>query len=312
MAGTFFFSKFLDKIFGSLWGRLFIVVTQTVLSSLVLLFIFTLRQSGDINLLKYSIVFGIGFIAGFSARSFLSKETRFLKILAALSSSALSLAIIFPLSGGFLGLNLFSPLNKTPDWEGLIQFALAALGATLVVLAFRSASSAPWIKDPPAPASRHRVSSQQSSPVINRWLPKLSFPSGKKKIQKSSRVRSANKAPLSITKSKSRKSPVPLAIAKAKAKSPAKKPAKISKPKKLAVASSKSKTKKQTRPKTKRLKKKDIKFTGVEEHSCPYCLDPVEAHDARGVKICKVCKTHHHADCWGITGACQIPHSYSK
>ena len=53
-----------------------------------------------------------------------------------------------------------------------------------------------------------------------------------------------------------------------------------------------------------------IKFVGEVEHICPYCLEPVQEHDPRGVKICPICKTRHHADCWGITGTCQIPHSH--
>ncbi|MEK6255956.1 MAG: hypothetical protein N2C13_01395, partial [Chloroflexota bacterium] len=59
-------------------------------------------------------------------------------------------------------------------------------------------------------------------------------------------------------------------------------------------------------------KKKPIasaKFIGKQEHSCPYCLEVVESNDPRGVKVCSICQTHHHADCWGITGTCQIPHA---
>jgi hypothetical protein len=26
------------------------------------------------------------------------------------------------------------------------------------------------------------------------------------------------------------------------------------------------------------------------------------------VKVCPVCKTRHHADCWSVTGTCQVPH----
>ncbi|MFN2143918.1 MAG: RING finger protein, partial [Anaerolineales bacterium] len=55
-----------------------------------------------------------------------------------------------------------------------------------------------------------------------------------------------------------------------------------------------------------------IHFIGEEEHTCPYCLDKVEKDDPRGVKICPICKTWHHADCWGITGACQIPHMHES
>ncbi len=64
------------------------------------------------------------------------------------------------------------------------------------------------------------------------------------------------------------------------------------------------------RPKKKRLfqRKPKIQLALVEEHRCPYCLDPVVRNDPRGVKECEVCHTLHHADCWAITGVCQVPH----
>jgi hypothetical protein len=64
------------------------------------------------------------------------------------------------------------------------------------------------------------------------------------------------------------------------------------------------------RPKKKRLfqRKSKIQLAMVEEHRCPYCLDPVSRNDPRGVKECDVCHTLHHADCWAITGVCQVPH----
>jgi ribosomal protein L37AE/L43A len=54
--------------------------------------------------------------------------------------------------------------------------------------------------------------------------------------------------------------------------------------------------------------KAHIQFALVEEHRCPYCLDAVTRNDSRGVKECEVCHTLHHADCWSITGVCQVPH----
>jgi uncharacterized Zn-finger protein len=45
-----------------------------------------------------------------------------------------------------------------------------------------------------------------------------------------------------------------------------------------------------------------------EEHRCPYCLELIDPDDPRGVVECKICHTLHHADCWAITGACQVPH----
>ena len=55
-------------------------------------------------------------------------------------------------------------------------------------------------------------------------------------------------------------------------------------------------------------RKPHVQLALVEEHRCPYCLDPVTHNDPRGVKECEVCNTLHHADCWAITGVCQVPH----
>lgn len=63
------------------------------------------------------------------------------------------------------------------------------------------------------------------------------------------------------------------------------------------------------KPKRRRSRRKpQIQFAIVEEHRCPYCLDAVTRTDPRGVEECKVCHTLHHADCWAITGVCQVPH----
>jgi nitrate/TMAO reductase-like tetraheme cytochrome c subunit len=54
--------------------------------------------------------------------------------------------------------------------------------------------------------------------------------------------------------------------------------------------------------------KPEVQFSVYEEHRCPYCLDEVKRNDPRGVKECEVCHSLHHADCWNITGMCQVPH----
>ncbi|MGB8213435.1 MAG: hypothetical protein WCE68_07735 [Anaerolineales bacterium] len=64
------------------------------------------------------------------------------------------------------------------------------------------------------------------------------------------------------------------------------------------------------RPKRKRTNRSRPKLvlSREEEHRCPYCLELVEPDDPRGVVECEICHTLHHADCWAITGACQVPH----
>ncbi len=54
--------------------------------------------------------------------------------------------------------------------------------------------------------------------------------------------------------------------------------------------------------------KPQLQLSEEEEHRCPYCLELIEPDDPRGTVECKVCHTLHHADCWAITGACQVPH----
>jgi len=59
-----------------------------------------------------------------------------------------------------------------------------------------------------------------------------------------------------------------------------------------------------------RRKPSPIRFTGSGEDRCPYCLDVVMENDRRGVTTCPVCHTRHHAECWAVTGTCQMPHLY--
>lgn len=55
-------------------------------------------------------------------------------------------------------------------------------------------------------------------------------------------------------------------------------------------------------------RKPNVQVSLYEIHRCPYCLEEVKPNDPRGVKKCDVCNTLHHADCWEVTGFCQVPH----
>jgi hypothetical protein len=54
--------------------------------------------------------------------------------------------------------------------------------------------------------------------------------------------------------------------------------------------------------------KPKLLLSSQEEHRCPYCLELIDQNDPHGVVECEICHTLHHADCWAITGACQVPH----
>jgi hypothetical protein len=71
-----------------------------------------------------------------------------------------------------------------------------------------------------------------------------------------------------------------------------------------------TKLEKPVEPKQKRKvhRKPSLQLSDEVEHRCPYCLELIDPDDSRGTVECKICHTLHHADCWAITGACQVPH----
>ena len=64
----------------------------------------------------------------------------------------------------------------------------------------------------------------------------------------------------------------------------------------------------QTMQKPNKHSRPKLQLSVQEEHRCPYCLELITKDDQRGVVECEICHTLHHADCWAITGACQVPH----
>ena len=55
-------------------------------------------------------------------------------------------------------------------------------------------------------------------------------------------------------------------------------------------------------------KSSEVKVIAKAEDRCPYCLDVIKKKDHRGVVVCEICGTPHHADCWEAGGKCQVPH----
>lgn len=58
-------------------------------------------------------------------------------------------------------------------------------------------------------------------------------------------------------------------------------------------------------------KRQRVQLSKAVEHRCPYCLELVAQDDPRGVKVCPECRAWHHADCWAVTGTCQVPHYHA-
>jgi hypothetical protein len=226
--------------------------------------------------LKYAVVAAVGLTAGFSTRRFLIERTLLLQFLAAVFSAVLSLGFQYSLSGGFIGVQPFPGTPRYPDYDSLIQLGTASLAAALVILAFRRGRT-----DKAANPASVRVQEVPATPAggPRAWLSNLRFPIPLK------RGSQPDQGPIT----------------------PQPPPA----PRELTLAAPALKGK-PTRKKRGKNSSLEIHFIGEEDHTCPYCLDMVEQGDSRGVKICPECKTWHHADCWGITGACQIPHAHGR
>lgn len=290
-----------EKLLGSTVGRILLAVLQTIVGSIAFMLLLLVWHPLDIQLLKFLLVGIVGVLAGFTARRILIDRARPLKIFTALVSVVVSLIVLSLISGGFVGIDIFGAPKYMPDWAGIFQFALAALGAWLALLAAHS----PRTAIPARLASGVQTGNRpREAPRLKSRFPRISFPSIRPIIARVSAAVSTARDRIIPDKTNALKVRPPAA----KTPPPAKKrasnkpaPARLTLPAKKEAALVPKKQRK--RP------GKRIKFDSKIEHTCPYCLEPVKAHDSRGVKICPVCKTHHHADCWGITGACQIPHA---
>jgi len=89
---------------------------------------------------------------------------------------------------------------------------------------------------------------------------------------------------------------------------PEKRPHRPAQPKARTAPATVTKQPVQSRRKRIAKPKPQLQLSDEEEHRCPYCLALIDPDDPRGTVECKICHTLHHADCWAITGACQVPH----
>ena len=220
----------------------------------------------------------LGLVTGLGARFILKNRGVGLSLLATLAALTTGLFVLGISTSWKYGLG---PLTFKPghfDWSGLIQMVNGVLTATMSMFAWRQ----------PTQFTAPIQDLEPSLPEpVNIGIQVLSTQPEQVKVQKTHSANSGKKQELMtgsrpIERTKSRNT------SKSKADTIPVKPA-SSKPKR-------------------RLLKPDVQFSTNVEFRCPYCLDPVLTDDPRGIVECKICHTLHHADCWAITGFCQVPH----
>jgi len=236
---------------------------------------------------------GLGLLAGFAARWAVPNRSTTVRWLVALGGLTVGLLAASLFSYGTFGLGPLFPLRQEVTWSDIAQLAIGALAAWLAVRGFSR---------PKSPQSNEARPESASEPILTTWT--LPDP---RAVHETGPVRTRRR-PVSV----------PLAAAaSASAVRPRSRLA-VGGPLRSRYHRLRARLARAAawRPRLGLLSRRradtPIRFTGSGEDRCPYCLDVVDPKDPRGVKLCPVCHTPHHAECWSITGMCQMPHLFGE
>ncbi|MBN2116580.1 MAG: hypothetical protein JW730_08420 [Anaerolineales bacterium] len=292
-----------------------LVLLLLLIGAAVLWIVIWFRQGADFPLLLSTFFAdaSLGLVAGFGARIFLRTRDGFVRYFFAILIAVIGMYMIGALTSWVLGVgpilweqkfaeqlqeirfdgNFFSQIASLGigsrvlfdfsklDWADSVHLGISLTMAVLSLQAWRRTAASPvQFQEPvelapmPAPSPRaNRSRRSRRTPAPSNGRARVVRPgSGSARLRANSQPRArlrSNNARASVRKME----PV-------------------------------------LRPKKKRLfqRQPKIQLALVEEHRCPYCLEPVSRNDPRGVVECPICHTLHHADCWAITGVCQVPH----
>ncbi len=249
----------------------------------ILLFIYQVNLPPLLMTLFANICLGLA--AGAGARSAFYQRSGFTRIFTTLVILTLSLYALGYFTNWKMGIGPVDSWTKGyVSWVELAQFCGSAVVAMSALWAWWQSPSKvldDQIKSRRSSKRREQARSAAAVQLPESNAPRFHFPeSWKSRPQQRSRLKSAHR-----TKAQDKLIPEVEKVI-------------ISRPAKPV------------RSKRKKLlqRKPDLQFSAFEEHRCPYCLDEVKRNDPRGVKECDVCHSLHHADCWEITGSCQVPH----
>jgi len=302
----------MEKMINSISGKIILVILTTVVLSGIIPFLFLVNQTILPWALKWTAIAMVGIVAGLSSRSLLKDSSITLKFLASVIAVFQSLWILGYLSQGYIGIELPRNPNAGIDWVGLGQLGFGSSVSFIVLKAWQitlhpvKKRHNPIKKQPRL--QKTKVSKTKRNPPVK--INKTT----RKRIMKSHRIvdkRRVSQPPLFLY--------LPSQFKRLKEKtyslwvnsqstwmrSEEKFNSRYRKTKlqltNLPVKIPSMKTEKQ---------KKEIQIVGEEEHRCPYCLELVDQNDSHGVVECPICHTLHHADCWAVTGTCQVPHLF--
>lgn len=223
--------------------------------------------------LRLATTAGLGLIAGFASRRTLRDRRGIIRWLVALAALAVGLLLLGLLTRGNAGIGSPDPSLGGPDWNGLTQLFLGSLAVTLALRAW-SARARPAAGRP----LRRRP--------VDAWE---AFTSRLRASWETSAMRRGMRHLRTLSEQLRRR------LEKART---AARPVERLSAYWRAFHGAGAQSRQFER----------VRLIGAEEYRCPFCLDRVQQNNSRGVVVCPVCHAQHHADCWGVTGMCQVPH----
>ncbi|HEX9595776.1 MAG TPA: hypothetical protein VF982_02760 [Anaerolineales bacterium] len=266
---------------GGLLERIALVLLVTAVAGLLFLLLLSVDLQVPREWFKYVLVAALGLAAGCSARFLLAGHNFYLKLFSGLLALLIALAMLNVASRGFIGLDLLRLYPATSTWDGGLSFAISAAVAWLTLKA--------WTRPRRVLVEPRPAATPLPEPIPQR----ASQPSGR-------HVSTRRSTPSLIDSFNAWRTRAAAQLARL-APAPGRGP------------TTRSRRASKLRPSPRLARRSTaVHLSGITEHVCPYCLEPVVKNDRRGVKICKVCKTWHHGDCWAITGVCQVPHQYAN
>jgi hypothetical protein len=273
--------------------RKLVVLLSFVVGIVAFMALFDFYQNNlpDILMMVFAVA-SIGLSIGIGSRTVFYENSGLVRTLVAFTLLPLALYAIGFLSNWRIGIGPLGPwLEGLVDWSQLAQL-IGGFFVTILALTawWRPAASSDEMLPDYSPNHREQPRITPAPQQSRFKLPqvksiRLHFPESWTRPRESARVRTRTNRTNHRSRGTTRNRPD---VAK------------------LVVA----RPEKPVRPKRRRSsrRKPELQFSVHEEHRCPYCLDEVKRNDPRGVKECEICHSWHHADCWNITGMCQVPH----
>jgi len=292
----------------SLPGRIIAVILATLVVSGLTYLVYLANQGIVPVVLQWVLTGAIGLAAGFAGRYYLSAQTLVLRLVTVFLALLIALVFLGLVSRGILGAqppqNGQSGLNL--GWLG--QFIFASVVAWLSLNAWKISpqprSRRSKLRTSPGRSGGTRRSTGASPKKTRAGLSNQASPAPRPKPELPAITRpeywNERWEKLHVKLRRWWDQGIPALPADQEYRSP-----RIRSPKKPAVRVQVKRARRMASPKP---QDSAVRLVGKEEHRCPFCLEEVVPNDPRGVKICPVCHTHHHADCWDVTGVCQVPH----